>query len=528
MKSNPDCQLKRKLYIAGFVVIFLLTVFAIITALNYIYVNRKIDNLSLTAEEKVSDFQTFYDTIIYDFPNINEVNNVYAIDFKEKYDFYCEKIVQTKTDFEFYCTMTAIIEDLASYHTGFCFPDYEGIKALNCYNLDTVLDNKNTKAYTTYWNDVIKENCEKYKDVSVAEFKYVDGKYVYDSKWSSEKYDDLQGYFITSIADNDVNRYVLDNLSIYKIQYDRSNNLAYRRVITLNESVGEKLKIVLENQHGERVERELCVSLEMEMVNTCYPEYEEADEMVGQNVYYYYDENDDILYLEINNFQNNEGEKIKEALDGIGSNTQIIIDLRDNYGGNPYYAKEYLYPFLYDETICFEQKWFVSSEKCNRELSKGVINQIMYETEMVEGGVVYKTSTEYKGNQEDYRNHIYYLVSKKTASAADEYIAMVKANELGTVIGTDTAGEGLGGSFIVDILENSGWVFTYYPCRAYGVDGENNGVFGTSPDIYIQQSVDRFIIQRTLEKEKKDIESYECRLEWDNVLIETIDIIEEK
>ena len=39
MKSNPDCQLKRKLYIVGFVVIFLLTVFAIITALKYIYVN---------------------------------------------------------------------------------------------------------------------------------------------------------------------------------------------------------------------------------------------------------------------------------------------------------------------------------------------------------------------------------------------------------------------------------------------------------------------------------------------------------
>lgn len=148
--------------------------------------------------------------------------------------------------------------------------------------------------------------------------------------------------------------------------------------------------------------------------------------------------------------------------------------------------------------------------------------------ETTDQGTEFETTSEYEGGSVDRRSHIFYLVGRKTASAADEYIAMIQENDLGTVIGTDTAGEGLGGSFVACMLENSGWVFNFYPCQAMNADGTNNAVIGTAPDIYKTQSVESFYRQRSFEEEGVNIGTYENRLKWDNVLLETLDIIKER
>lgn len=535
MKTERNQKTKKKnilMYISRMMIvlliIFIVTQFKknITMTVNNMFFNTPIENINLTTKEKLSDFDSFYDIIITSFPNVDEVKNIYSIDFKAKYDYYCELIKQTDSDFAYYCTMTAIIEDLASYHTGFCFPDYENIKELNCYNLNSLLADKNLKPYANYWNNVIKEGCEKYADVNVAEFKYIDGEYIYDSKWSSEKYDNLQGYHVVSIDNVNTNTYILDNVSIYKIQYDTIADKPYRRVITFNESVGEKVKVIFENQEGNKLEHELYISLEMEIVNTYSAQYFNNNKLsVSQNIRHNYDEEDDILYVSIKNFNNSDGEKLKDIFKDIGDNTKIIIDLRDNYGGNPNYAKKNIYPYLYNQEISFEQSWFVPTSKYNDKENKKLLNKLLYKTQSTNGGMIYKVISEYRGKDKNYSNNIYYLVNKGTASAADEYVAMIRENGLGTVVGTDTAGEGLGGSFFVYMLENSGWVFTYYPCQAYNSEKRNNAIFGTSPDIYINQSTESFNKQRQLEDDGIDIESYECRLIWDNVLIETVDII---
>ncbi len=100
----------------------------------------------------------------------NDSKNAYGIDFEGKKDSYIQLIKQTKDDFAYYCTMAAIVEDLGSYHTGLCFPNYEAIENLNCYNLEEVLDSKNFRSYTNYWQDVIKKACKEYSYVSMLEF----------------------------------------------------------------------------------------------------------------------------------------------------------------------------------------------------------------------------------------------------------------------------------------------------------------------------------------------------------------------
>lgn len=58
-------------------------------------------------------------------------------------------------------------------------------------------------------------------------------------------------------------------------------------------------------------------------------------------------------------------------------------------------------------------------------------------------------------------------------------------------------------------------------------DGTDNSVYGTSPDIYSELSIENYIIQQELIDNGEDPYTYENRLKWDNVLIETLELIKE-
>lgn len=515
------------------------TVFVVITVLflfflfkndvkrivNCIFPSQSIVELNLSNEQKLEDFESLYEIIETSFPNLEEVSETFGVDFKSRKSKYEELIANTSTDFQYYCTMIAIMEDLASYHTGGSFPNYDNIIAYNCYNLDNLSADRNLKPFVEYWNKTIRDHCEQYRDVKIAEFRYIDGEYVYDSKWSSEKYSNLQGFRITAINNQNIDEYILENISIYKTQYDSLHNKAYKRVLTFNESIGNSVEVNLVNDSNETIKTNFCVSLEMEMVNTYYPEFlDESNTTSSDRVTSYFDKARNVIYIQIRNFSSNEKNALKSHLKGIDDKTKIIIDLRDNFGGNPNYAKNNIYPYLYNNDIDFVQKWFVPSSKTNDVENKNWRNRIMYDIEETNGGYIYMSTTEYKGGKKDYSDNVYYLVNKATASAADEYIAMVKENNLGTIVGVSTAGEGLGGSFYIDMLENSGFVFTYYPCQSVDNKGKNNSIYGTEPDICIPQSTDSFYKQREMEKKGIDTESYDNRLIWDNVFLGVLNL----
>lgn len=85
---------------------------------------------------------------------------------------------------------------------------------------------------------------------------------------------------------------------------------------------------------------------------------------------------------------------------------------------------------------------------------------------------------------------------------------MVKENQLDTIIGLNTLGEGLADSFYYGSLKNSRLVYIYSPSLSYNEDGTNNSLYGTSPDIYIEQAKDSFYQERNLEANQIDISLY--------------------
>ncbi|MGH4119269.1 hypothetical protein [Clostridium sp.] len=56
----------------------------------------------MTNDEKISDCEEFYNTIIESVPLLSDQEALYDISFKDRKDYYLNLIMGTKTDFEFF------------------------------------------------------------------------------------------------------------------------------------------------------------------------------------------------------------------------------------------------------------------------------------------------------------------------------------------------------------------------------------------------------------------------------------------
>jgi len=230
-------------------------------------------------------------------------------------------------------------------------------------------------------------------------------------------------------------------------------------------------------------------------------------------VYSYRDDANQIEYIKISNFENNEGNRLKQIISEMKYNT-VIIDLRGNYGGSPYYFERYIYPYLYEEDLSGARYWMTNRTKYNNKM----IHNLTVFTNLYsksEDSIIYKKDYKLSGAYEGEKKNVYYLVDENTASAADGAATLVKDNELGTVVGGNTSGEGLGQSFICDILDNSGLVFIYYSAVACSESGEKLYSFGTEPDVYITASYEEYLQKMQFSDGKyENLIQYDPLIKW--------------
>ena len=114
---------------------------------------------------------------------------------------------------------------------------------------------------------------------------------------------------------------------------------------------------------------------------------------------------------------------------------------------------------------------------------------------------------------------VYVLVNHSTYSEADNTAYFFKTYTDAVVIGTNTGGEGYS-SFVYKTLPCSGFTFSYTP---FLPNEPERTIIGTTPDYYIEETLDNF--RKRIEMEHSG--RFENRMKWDNVLIETLDIIKE-
>ena len=200
-------------------------------------------------------------------------------------------------------------------------------------------------------------------------------------------------------------------------------------------------------------------------------------------------------------------DKIKEdqeVLDNLLRNKHlykaIIIDIRENYGGNMDYWQKFLLPkLLTNQKSVTNHLFFKDSDEAKLILADDTINvQTLANVDI--SGVKLDNADDLKNfdyyiretitispdeSNKDYgfEGNLYLLVDKNVFSAAEGMASFMKHSDTATLVGEQTGGDGITLGIINNVMPNSGLVFTYTNTLGYAPDGTIDQETRTLPDV---------------------------------------------
>ena len=491
----------------------------------------------LTAQQHTEDFSQLCEYLEAYVPTLYEYEKLYGVSYNETKAYYSSLAASAENDFEYYAVIRGFLNNIPSAHMAVGFPSLSSIDEEFSAKLSK---NQSFVNAQDYWLDVLHNECRKYYDKKINQmfFAYYSGEY----RGVAEQIDnDVYGVnkaTLLTVNGVSADEFVKLTPSVYKLKYDHSNLKPFRDTVIFNDSFGEECTVEYLDADGEKHSVKMYYGAESD-VAIAYIDYfmsidgavdtsaaadvEQASYTTIGDMTAEKSEEHNLLYVCINSFESEtaDGTAMSNALKSFCDGTDdIIIDIRKNRGGYNDYAKAVL-GALSDNDIEIYSEVYITEASYNRYKEKNA-----YEFDEATG--LYKTiiNESVKGTAAEKKN-IYLLVSDATGSAADNFAYEFKKNDLGTVIGTNnTAGE-RDGTICLNYLDISGIYFTYTRYAAMNPDGMFSSVSGTAPDIYVQQLIEAYFIREELRAEGKDINNFENRLKWDNVLSKAVEIIEE-
>lgn len=504
--------------------------------------NIHTDYSQLSPKERREDFYTYFNMICQYNPSLQYEKSELGIDFKGKEEFYLSKVNNSKNDFEFFSIMKGIVGDLTEYneYMEYFLIDTFVPEFIDFINNDYVLrddyrGNFRKKGINVYksMEEFVPPYYELYRDTSY-KFKYVTAdQYVCINKDTA-----LTNYTLLSINDAPISDFMYKELFAEKLHFDENNKL-YRDYITLNELDGTPVKAKLMDSDGNIIEKDLYADIIAEMTYnygywfTRYPRNKFIYEnKVNEPIYmqHYLDKENNYGYINLTDFENHKMDfmtYLNEVFDELRQTDNIIIDLRDNKSGNLKVMLEKFYPMINnkDADLSYVYKVDLDTMK-NFGIRDGM--QIRDSEKLVhlydENGTRYVEYTLHAdGNHELPDKNIYYLVDGGNTSYTEQYINLVKENNLGTVIGTRMGGNGMRNGSIGFTIPNTQLIFSTNVFEAQNPDGSSNNFFGTMPDIYCPANYDDFWKMVEIAKENKNIYEYENMLKYDTILKRAIE-----
>lgn len=210
------------------------------------------------------------------------------------------------------------------------------------------------------------------------------------------------------------------------------------------------------------------------------------------------------------------GEDMKELDKFLSVNKDfkvMVIDIRDNSGGNSEYWKNCLLPRLIDKKVSLDNHMFFKQGMRTKllleseEISYEDINKVNLEKmnlnhkEDLEDFSYYgKDSIEINPIEDNkFKGSLYLLVNDGVYSSAEGFANFCKNTKIAKLIGEKTGGDGITLGVINDVLPNSGLVFTYTNTLGYAPDGSINEESKTEPDIKTESFNDAIEIIKKME-----------------------------
>jgi carboxyl-terminal processing protease len=202
-------------------------------------------------------------------------------------------------------------------------------------------------------------------------------------------------------------------------------------------------------------------------------------------------------YVRITHFDDDFAPLVDKAMQEIGEASGMIIDLRNNTGGNASYVRlmSYLAPKPGMAFVLLSRPFLDRFGRAPEKLDDTLLAQIpkvtgAYTTEAIldafrknSGGARFYTEDVGK----NYKGKVILLVNHETASAAEGFVWDIKGWPGVTVIGQDTAGAVVGAE---DFEIPGGWVLTLPTHAAWGPDGNSFRDKAMAPDIVVPETRD--------------------------------------
>ena len=464
--------------------------------------------IELAREEWISDFDYVCEIIETTSLQLNNYDAFYGTNFKNNKNNCRQKILSCKNDFEFYCILKKFLNNIPSIHTTVQFPEIQ----LHGYNDEELLQQSEfINKSSAHWEYELKNNVQKYSDAKFFLFYYVDGNYyLYETDGSL--------FCITEINDIPSDLYITDKSTGCKLMFDNINRKSFKPLMIFNDKYGEKIRINGIDENERPVSKNLFYS-EYSEISWYYLNPSVTDEYID-NIKIYKDINTSTAYLEIRSLKNiSDSEKQKNNIHSALEMENIIIDLRYCSGGSTDYFFDNILSLLITDNLTVNDSFEFPLNEHTAYFKKKYSDYVTLNTDKMTG---YYSRDYSICSMSDRKHKIYVLVNSGTMSAADQAAYIFKKYKIGTLIGENTGGEGRTGSYMSAVLPSSGLILTYNIGMCDDAD-----IFGTSPDIYVNCGVGSYLKKMKINK-CCDAESYENRLKWDNVLIETLELMKEK
>lgn len=521
-------------------ILIAVTMVASACASNWIYIVRNsnesnpavIEELNLNSEEKEADFEYICDAVNNSMGFVDEYEEYTGIDYNEYLELYREKLIRSENDYEYYCIVSTLISNIPSSHTRVMY-NYNDICSSSIYNKDNVCGIKNINAYADYWGRVVPEAMI---EKNIYSFSYMEsdgGKYVYNN--FSDEPCIFDGYRLKMVNGISVNEYVLTDIYNREITYDGLNDCFFKPALVFSDDEnGQPVELTLSDSEGNESMHILYADFDNPYVTPSnMAVYQNKIKSVSLEDFYIAEEYD-YAYCLLNNITRGNQMQIADRLSGISSDN-IILDLRYNSGGNKQVFSNALAAVI-SSGFNAENEWLVPATKKNinaiycRNIFERIRinhdNNLRYtdDGEMLlnNGKVAVEAGSAEKKN-------LYILVGYNSCSSADWLADTLGRYADAYIIGNNTGGEGLGSPAAMDALPESRIAFAYYPAVSYNSEQRSNSLFGTPPDKYAYEADENgYYICREMLNHGTDSYTLENRLKWDNVLIETLEIIKEK